>query len=280
MRITTIREALSLNDGTQLEAVAGTVTNVYQRYDGTTKFGPWSFQSIVLDEGGCAITAKLKNRGVVTEADLLGRRVVISGVYGKKGLAGVKVELDEYEGKTSKILLIGHQALIESADVALSRPDPQPELSPTRAPAPAAAPQRHAEAPAADGMTDAQRVLAARKAGLAVASAEELKAAEEAKRRAMAAAAAPAPGLPAPVIASTPEGLARRLEQLIRLRVMTLNAAAGLALTAEQSGITVTPEHLQAIDSWIAIELARGGYANGISTEGERPSFEDFRKVY
>lgn len=109
MRITSVAAALSadLPHGTKLEAMRGKITKVNAIKRGhTDAHGDWSLQNVTLQDSTGTITLVLKNRQEIG-ADWQGCTVLIEAQKdGKNKLSGLETEDHEYNGNTTRRVLV------------------------------------------------------------------------------------------------------------------------------------------------------------------------------
>jgi hypothetical protein len=104
-RIVPLAEALKMDPGEQLPAIRGKVVKVGKYFSGESAKGPWSFQTLVIDEGGTKADVKFKGRDQIAP-DAVGKVAFVVANNGERGLTGLRVEDDEYNGKTTRIVLV------------------------------------------------------------------------------------------------------------------------------------------------------------------------------
>lgn len=73
--------------------------------------GPWTMQIVTLKDGTGVIEAKLWNRDNYQQSDV-GREYIFASTETKKGLGGVKRDVNEYNGKTTPMVTIQLEAEI------------------------------------------------------------------------------------------------------------------------------------------------------------------------
>lgn len=242
MRVTPIKEILTLAKDTPLDAVAGIVTGVFERKTGTGNFGPWAIQNIYIGDGQQTIKVMLRNSPEVL-ADGKGHKVYILAGIGKNGKpCGLKVAEDTYQGKTSIIVSANENATVtfdepealagteENAPATRSHPATEPEL-PDDVPMSHPPTQQQAQ-PVASAVPPAATKPAA--------SPKLSTSAPQTTRQAWAQVDA-------------------GLNKLRRLRLRTLACAIRIAEDMASSGHAVSPDHIEKIDSWMAIECCRNG---------------------
>lgn len=244
MRVTPIREILTLAKDTPLEAVSGNVTGVFERKTGTGNFGPWAIQNIFIGDGQQTIKVMLRNSAEVIQEGK-GHKVYILAGVGKNGKpCGLKVGEDTYNKKTSIIVSAN-----ENATVTFDRPDCLGgDDGPATLSHSAQEPEMPDDVPMETPPLDKLPIKTPKSIAL--------------------------PPVVVPVSPSAPPvtrgGGARDvraawgqvdagLNKLRRLRLRTLACAIRIAEDMATSGHAVSPDHIEKIDSWMAIECCRNG---------------------
>lgn len=244
MKVTPISEILKLKKDTPLEAVSGIVTGVFERKTGTGQFGPWAIQNLYIGDGERTIKVMLRNSTEVV-ADGKGHKVYILAGIGKNGKpCGLKVAEDTYKNETSIIVSAN-----ENATVTFERPD---FLGGDDGQA-----QRSHPAPESNVQDDVPMeptpvVQPPVKPAAPPASPPVAKPAASPNPHASASAA---PQTTRQAWAQVDSGL----NKLRRLRLRTLACAIRIAEDMAASGHAVSPDHIEKIDSWMAIECCRNG---------------------
>lgn len=244
MRVTPISEILKLTKDTPLDAVAGIVTGVFERKTGTGNFGPWAIQNIYIGNGQQTIKVMLRNSPEVV-ADSKGHKIYILAGIGKNGKpCGLKVAEDTYQGKTSIIVSAN-----ENATVTFDEPDwlagQEPSEPATRSHPAHSSPPVHPVAPPAVFTPPAPTT----------------------QPPALSPTVAPVQPTAPPVTRGGGSRDVRAawaqvdagLNKLRRLRLRTLACAIRIAEDMASSGHAVSPDHIEKIDSWMAIECCRNG---------------------
>ena len=101
MKIKNILE--NMEDSMPVTELTVKVTEIYTRKDGTSEFGPWSFQDIKVEDETGEIYIKCKN---VAEMEVLkNQRVTFSAVQSKQyGWVGLKTKDEEWQDKITRKL--------------------------------------------------------------------------------------------------------------------------------------------------------------------------------
>lgn len=125
-RIVSLSDALKSDPGEQLPAVRGKVNKVGKYFSGESAKGPWSFQTVTLDDSTAKAEVKFKGREAFGPS-VVGKVMFIVANNGERGLTGVRVEDDEYQGKVTRIVLVTPSAEVtfgkgDWAEVAKAEP--------------------------------------------------------------------------------------------------------------------------------------------------------------
>lgn len=102
-------EVLKMDAGELIPAVRGKVIRVGKYFSGETDKGPWSFQTIVVDEGGTKMDFKVKGRDELPARGNVGKVMFVVAKNSDKGLSGIKAEDDSYgvkEGQPLKRIVL------------------------------------------------------------------------------------------------------------------------------------------------------------------------------
>lgn len=264
MRVSPIAEVLGMQAGTPIEAVAGVVVAITEYKTGQNRYGDWSIQNVTITDGQARLKVKVVNHQEVTKEWMNHRLFFIAGV-GKKagGTVGLKVELDTYKNVTSTIV-----SCTEAGSLCGTEPEGSGQqylpAPPAAAPSPAAAPARAPGAPTQPPRPPTQ--AAPPPPAPSGATPDPLGDNPEPTQ-------APPDLNPPPRMASPPArnpgaGLTPRkawasvdkqLLRLIRMRERSLSAALALKVRMEKAGYTMAADHVEKVDSWLAIELCRNG---------------------
>lgn len=98
-----------MDAGELIPAVRGKVIRVGKYFSGETDKGPWSFQTIVVDEGGTKMDFKVKGRDELPARGNVGKVMFVVAKNSDKGLSGIKAEDDSYgvkEGQPLKRIVL------------------------------------------------------------------------------------------------------------------------------------------------------------------------------
>jgi hypothetical protein len=140
MRVVSISEIKALEAGELVPSTKGKVIEVGKLFSGTNDKGPWSLQTITIDDGSNKIKAKLWNRDELAKT-WKGVEVYLCCVQGEKGLHGIKAEDDTYKGATTRIITVTGKAELTAADAAPAQAAPvQPPTAPVQPPTAPTAP--------------------------------------------------------------------------------------------------------------------------------------------
>lgn len=111
-----VSDVLGLDAGDVVPGVKGTVKIVFDRKNGTKGDREWSVQTGFLKEVDGTEEIKFKAWDKDDLKGLTGKTVWLVSKQGKTGLTGLKVEDDEYQGKTERVLVIKGGAEIAKHD--------------------------------------------------------------------------------------------------------------------------------------------------------------------
>lgn len=228
MRVTQLNEIARMEPGTPLDCVSGVVCYVGSYKTGTGKYGPWTIQNIELIDGGTKVKVKVTGHDEIDKRRMNRKLYLIAGTNKKGESAGLQVELDTYKEVTSTIIKV-------TGTASISESGPGEQAPATMRPLPVR-PDAQPEPPPTDPPwpTDVPDH----------------------------------PPVQPPVRTVTPGNPDARkawakfdhaLNKLRRLRIRTLMAASRIAEDARANGINVDAQHVEKIDSWLAIEACRNG---------------------
>jgi hypothetical protein len=140
MKTIGITELLQQPAGETIAAVHGTLTQLYEVHTGEGQYGRWTLQNGVLSDGHDTIKICFANREPVDER-WRGQEIVISATENKKGgLAGLKLEKEDYAGKRRLVLRVTAAAEIATILAPPGPENPGPEVPPASAAGGSAAP--------------------------------------------------------------------------------------------------------------------------------------------
>ena len=239
MKLTTVTEALVLPTGTAIEFCCGTVAQVGRWSQGVNTYGPWTIQNITIGDETKKIKVKLINQQELLP-DWLGHTIYLTSGNRQGRLIGLKVEIDKYPREETPIIAANEKASISDTpptggEITQAQPAPE-QIAPRRAPAQdpdsevpdeyAPVPQMQPSVPQALPFPQAvSKDVDARKAW-----------------------------------ASTDAGLNR----LRRIRLRTLAVAHRIQQDALAMGCQISADHMEKIDTWLAIEAGRQGIIVGV----------------
>ena len=232
-RIVPLSEALRMDPGEQLPAIRGKVIKVGKYFSGESAKGPWSFQTIVIEDGGTKADVKFKGRDQIAP-DAVGKVAFVVANNGERGLTGVRVEDDEYNGKTTRIVLV-----TPSAELTFGKGDWNTETQPAKTDA--TKPARDPE-PSADDYPGGDEPPA-----------REVEKPAEGKS------------------VSGWDGLKQDVNKIRKLHLLCCAAAAHNVAVLHKAGINVGDEFLQSAAATIFIEACKRGGMAAIPDAGEPP---------
>lgn len=92
----------AMADKQTLACIAGTVMNIYKPKSGENSNGPWSIQNAVIKgTDGTELTLWIKDREEIPSS-AKGRFLILTAKQGDKGLSGLYIMDDEYNGKITR----------------------------------------------------------------------------------------------------------------------------------------------------------------------------------
>jgi hypothetical protein len=131
-------------DKQNLACIAGTLLQIYKPKTGENSNGPWSIQNVnIKGTDGTEVTLWMKDRPEIP-SNQKGRFIILTAKQGEKGLSGLYVMDDEYNGKTTRKIKVTPTA-------ELAYQDGQPQQAP---------PQQQQQRPPSQGMQNAQQAAA------------------------------------------------------------------------------------------------------------------------
>lgn len=152
MKVMTVKEISTLEDGAAVPAIKGVLTKIEKRKVGKTDIGEWSYENAVLQDSTGEIKVTFKNREALP-ADIADKQVHLLSHQGDRGWTGINAKDDEYRGSVKRVLIVGKNAEVVESAVLLSRGESTPEPGPL----PAAKPEPAATAASPSGnITPAQ----------------------------------------------------------------------------------------------------------------------------
>lgn len=150
MKVTTVSEALEMDDGMPIQCLAGTIKKSFKPTEGTKGDKPWTKQDVFITDGKAEIKVKLWNQTRIETAHS-GKKVYFQATQNDKHQwNGVKVMLNEWKGVTSKEVDVSAAAEMGFGDMQNVADPAAPASQPSPAPqAPAAQAVQPAPQPAA-----------------------------------------------------------------------------------------------------------------------------------
>ncbi len=148
MRLIPIKDLLAMEEEEAVPAMRGTIKRVFGRSEGSNEHGPWSLQNVIVTEPGndkIEIKVKLKDQEEVPEKSK-GRSLYVESHRGDRGMTGIKIKEETYQGKPRKYLHVTKTATVTLLD----RNAPNPSSTPapeTGARPPVGSPEEQGEAP-------------------------------------------------------------------------------------------------------------------------------------
>jgi len=233
-RIVALAEALKMDPGEQLPAIRGKVIKVGKYFSDESAKRPWSFQTLVIEDGGTKADVKFKGRDQIA-LDAVGKVAFIVANNGERGLTGVRVEDDEYNGKVTRIVLV-----TPSAELTFGKGDWNTETTAN----PTAARQTRESEPAADDYPGGDEPPA-----------REVEKPTEANKGGTAGW----------------DGLKQDVNKIRKLHLLCCAAAAHNVAAMHRAGINVGDEFLQSAAATIFIEECKRGGMAAMPDAGEPP---------
>jgi hypothetical protein len=266
MRKLKLEEVVNMEEGEIVPAVSGIVESIYKQRSGVKDDKPWSFQDLVIKDGTQKIGISVSGRDEIPSS-VKGKLLTFISSNGSRGMTGVKIILDTYNGETRKKLRVTPTAeIIEGAGQWENQPaTTQQRRSPTS--------QEELErqkAAASTGRQSANKPLS-REFDNDGDNGDGWERNQQHDPR-------PQPQDPPPQQQAPPPESPRResvepgpwfgaptdwkkfdlaASKHYRLMQRTLTMTHAIAGWAEQRGIVVTPEHFQAMQAQLFIEANR-----------------------
>lgn len=130
LKTTTIKEALGYPDSTPIQRITGRVKLVWNRSEGSGKWGPWTKQSGIMEDGADQILFTVWNKPDLQ--DFKGRNIILRSSGGKKPC--ITVEPD-YKDAVKRTLSASKTCLVlteeeESDDIPMDYRDDKPTPNP------------------------------------------------------------------------------------------------------------------------------------------------------
>lgn len=253
MRVWTIAEVLQAPPGTPVEAVSGTLATITSFTYGENEYGPWTLQNVWITDGTGKLKVKLCDHRELG-ADCANHKVWIIAGTGKRGGAiGLKTEVDNHKGARSIMLKANNSASLswtEPAGVTTAAPASQQQ----QAPPPPQQPPPPPKAPPYQPPIGAQHPPQATQDPGPFTPPSQTQAPPPSQ-----AASAPAGPLTNEQRRAKWAKFDAAVNKLRRMRLRTLMVAHRIAEDAKKMGINVDAQHIEKIDSWVAIECCRNG---------------------
>ncbi len=229
MKTWTVAEVLAANPGTPVEAVTGQVVTITPFRYGENEYGGWTLQNIWISDGTGKIKVKLGDQQKLEDSAQGSTITIVAGAGKRQGTTvGLKVDTDNYKGQVNKMLSANRSASVtfSAQGARAGAPAPVPAPAPVNAPVAAQPPAlEHYEEPAQE------QPPAHHPAGQLTNADRKAKWAKF-------------------------DGAVNKLR---RMRLRTLMVAHRIAEDAKRMGINVDAQHIEKIDSWVAIECCRNG---------------------
>ncbi len=252
-------EVINMEEGEIVPAVSGIVESIYKQRSGIKDDKPWSFQDLVIRDGSLKIGVSVSGRDEIPSS-AKGKLLTFISSNGSRGLTGVKIILDTYNGETKKKLRVTPTAeIVEGAGQWENQPAAtQQRQSPTsqeeleRQKTSANAGRQAANKPLSrefdggdgggdDGDTGPQDPQQAPPRTVSPPAPQQ-------------SSSEPGPWFNAPKDWKKYDSHALKHYRLMQRTLTMTHAIAGWA---EQRGIVVTPEHFQAMQAQLFIEANR-----------------------
>lgn len=239
MKAWTVAEVLAANPGTPVEAVTGQVVTITPFRYGENEYGGWTLQNIWITDGTGKIKVKLGDQQKLEDSAQGATITIVAGAGKRQGTTvGLKVDTDNYKGQVNKMLSANRSASVTFAAKGANAPIPAQPKPPAQTAAPAPA-QGNANAPgAAQTPAPEHHEEQAPEQPPAHQPAGQLTNADRKAKWAKFDGA---------------------VNKLRRMRLRTLMVAHRIAEDAKRMGINVDAQHIEKIDSWVAIECCRNG---------------------
>lgn len=144
MRLVSVKEALGYGSGEVIPSIKGRLSEVWPRKSGTNANGEWSIQNLTIKDDGGELKLMVTGRDEIPKTHK-GRLVYLSCKEGDKGMTGLKVEDEEYRGKTTRKLKVTPSASVDFLDGNGTQPQTSDNdvgnVEPPQQPPPAPQPQ-------------------------------------------------------------------------------------------------------------------------------------------
>ncbi len=241
MKVWTVAEVLAANPGTPVEAVTGQVVTITPFRFGENEYGGWTLQNIWISDGTGKVKVKLGDQQKLEDTAQGATITIVAGAGKRQGTTvGLKVDTDNYKGQVNKMLSANRSASVtfsaQGAKAGAPAPVPPKAAAQPAAPVPA---QTHSNAPATSQTPAPEHYEEpAHEQPPAHQPAGQLTNSDRKAKWAKFDAA---------------------VNKLRRMRLRTLMVAHRIAEDAKRMGINVDAQHIEKIDSWVAIECCRNG---------------------
>lgn len=251
MRVMTASEVLKTPADTALDCVGGVVGQVWPRRTGTSQYGAWSIQNLLIGDGANKVKVKLTGHQELGQ-DWAGHKLWIIAGVGKKGQSiGLKTELDTYKGETKLQVAVNENAQLTGEDPSATKGEAPHQPPPSQQAAPPAEQRRWpSQDPDQPGEEQGPpQVFADLPPGLPLPARQQT----------------PPPQTSAPRDTSdkgTRKAWAKvdaGLLKLMRLRLRTMSTAMAIKRKCDEAGWPMSADHVEKIDMYLAIELTRNG---------------------
>lgn len=234
MRVVPLNEVSGIQPGFPIEAVGGILVQVGDYKTGTGQYGPWTIQNVTLADGDDRLKVKVTGHPEIDKRRMNRKLYFLSGMDRKGGTAGLKVELETYNGVTSTIVKVTGMATISES---WPGEPAAPISAPDKALVVRRSPPDQVQAPAA--RVDDDPFPNEVPANIPTARQPEVHASSDTRH--------------------AWSKFDRTMNKLRRLRIRTLTIAHKIAEDSRAAGIQVDAQHVEKIDSWLAIEACRNG---------------------
>lgn len=110
-----LEEVVNMEEGEVVPAVSGIVESVFNQRRGEKDGEPWAFQDLVIKDGALKLKVSVSGRDEIPKT-VRGKLLTFISSNGKRGMQGVKVILNTYNGETTKQLRVTPTAeIVEGA---------------------------------------------------------------------------------------------------------------------------------------------------------------------
>lgn len=148
MRLIPIPTLLEMEEEEAVPAFRGTIKRVFGRSTGSNDHGEWSLQNLIVTEPGAdkvEIKVKLKDQPEIPEK-AKGRSLYVESNRGERGMTGIKIKVENYQGKPRKYVHVTKTAAVTLLDRNAANPAPNAGSEDR---APVGSPEEQGEAPRA-----------------------------------------------------------------------------------------------------------------------------------